>query len=136
MKNHLRLMLAALFISSMLFSCTTAYNELESNTISDVLTKANWSVNFISNDPLIRNDFSGNTLSFDGGGAAMLNRNDTRLLGKWNTNGEIILLNINDSDPSVTQINKAWKVLSKNTTSVTFSCEDPQLDCKMILTKK
>ncbi|HEY9363823.1 MAG TPA: hypothetical protein VIQ00_11210 [Chitinophagaceae bacterium] len=136
MKNLLRFLSAAFIISATIFSCAPDHNSLASASIADVLTKSNWSVQVISDDPAATHDFLGNTLSFDERGAALLKRNDNSLLGKWNSTNDVINLQITGTDASVQQINKHWKVSSKSSTSVTFNCNEPQSDCRMILTKK
>jgi hypothetical protein len=136
MKNLLRLLSAAFIISATIISCAPDHNSLAPTSINDILIKANWSVKVISNDPAATHDFLGNTLSFDERGAALLKRNDNSLLGKWDNTNDVISLQITGSDASVQQINKHWKVTSKSSSSVTFNCDEPQSDCRMILTKK
>lgn len=136
MKNLLCYLSAAILFCATIISCAPDHNSLAPASITDILTKSNWSVQVISNDPAATHDFLGNTLSFDEGGAALLRRNDNSLLGKWNNTNDVIALQITGTDASVQQINKHWKVTSKSSTSVSFTCDELQSDCRMILTKQ
>ena len=124
MKNTKLLFVFVLLFVVFAFTRCTPNQALVPST-NEMLTHSNWGVDYFYDVQNLTADYGGYHLLFSNSGAvAAQNQNET-IQGTWNIsvdsdNIEILSINFNTADISISKFNQQWKLTGKTTTTLQF----------------
>ncbi|HVT84027.1 MAG TPA: hypothetical protein VHD35_02440 [Chitinophagaceae bacterium] len=124
MKNTKLLFVSVLLFVVFAFTRCTPNQALVPST-NEMLTHSNWEVDYFYDVQDLTADYGGYHLLFSGSGAVAAQKQNETIQGTWNIsidsdNNEILTINFNTSDISLSKFNQQWKLTGKASTTLQF----------------
>jgi len=129
MKNS-RVFLTAfvLFVSLLFIRCTPDTTGFTATT-KDVLIRNSWAVAYYYHNQDMTNSFVSSKILFSSTGAIAYVKDGVDVFGTWSTgvdasNNELITLRFDTSDPSISELNKSWRLTDRSANAFQFVQND------------
>lgn len=124
MKNKKLLFVSVLLFVVFAFTRCTPNQALVPST-NEMLTHSNWGVDYFYDVQDLTADYGGYHLLFSSSGAVAAQNKNESIQGTWNIsvdsdNIEILSINFNTADISISKFNQQWKLTGKSTSILQF----------------
>ncbi len=124
MKNTKLLFVSVLLFIVFAFTRCTPNQALVPST-NEILTHSNWGVDYFYDVQDLTSDYGGYHLLFSNTGAVAAQKQNDTIQGTWNIsvdsdNNEILLINFNTADISISKFNQQWKLINKTASFLQF----------------
>ena len=105
------------------FGCTP--DSSVAPTTEDVLVKNMWSVDYYYHTQDMTSEFNPSRILFSSTGAVAYQKNGVTIPGTWSkvvdaSGNELVNLNFNTSDGSISRLNESWKIIDRTSTYFQF----------------
>ena len=121
-----------LLLSASLAACTQKKDATDNNTNADI-KNGTWRISYYWDQKDETSNFSGYILMFIDGGTLMAHKGAAVATGTWSETSN--KLNINFSDPVLSELNDDWLVTEKTSTSFKLKDDNPAQDDQLHLIK-
>lgn len=122
--------LVILLLAATLFSCTKKSDD----PAPDVdITTGTWRISYYWDQKDETSNFSSYYFMFLSNGTFMAHDNSGAITGTWTVSGS--KLNINFTNPLLSELNNDWLITEKTTTSIKLKEDNPAQDDKLYFTK-
>lgn len=141
MRNAKNIFAVLLITTTVLFTnCSPDHDYNSIATTEQVLTLSQWSVDHYQNQSQTM-PLGNYRLFFNSSGTLNVKKGNEIIAGSWTSsfnanNQEIISITLNSADASLMELNKNWKVLSLQSSSVLFEENNTGIACQLRIKKE